>query len=179
MIDQMIRVPSVVGQMIKGEQGEATEGEQRNDASNSQREHGASAEGEHKKVEMVIDGEKVLASKALAEEMKRSEVASKIVTVSITILPPLTIREPASGSSALDRRFRQRESKIARGKGKGKLVERADEFHAYGDGEEFDSEQAMVIMISDNETGLIESKNKLQTSVSKSIKNTGGLYMFT
>ena len=87
-----------------------------------------------------------MASVALAEEMRRSEFVSR------TVLPPLTIREPASGSTALDRRFKQREVEIAKGKGKEKLVEYAYEFHAYGDGEEFHSEQVVVIMISDNES---------------------------
>ncbi|KAL1826653.1 hypothetical protein ACET3Z_005065 [Daucus carota] len=88
----------------------------------------------------------VLTSVTLAEEMKRSE------SVSRTVLPPVTIREPAFGSSALDRRFRHREEEIAKGKGKQKLVEYADIFNAYGDGEEFDLVQATVIMVNDNES---------------------------
>ena len=94
----------------------------------------------------MIDGEKVLTSVTLAEEMKRSE------SVSRTVLPPVTIREPAFGSSALDRRFRHREEEISKGKGKQKLVKYADIFNAYGDGEEFDLVQATVIMVNDNES---------------------------
>ena len=87
-----------------------------------------------------------MASVALAEEMRRSEFVSR------TVLPPLTIREPASGSTALDRRFKQREVEIAKGKGKEKFVEYVDIFHAYGDGEDFNSEQASIIMIRNNES---------------------------
>ena len=48
---------------------------------------------------MEIDGEMVLASVAFAEEMKKSEAASRTVKVNINVLPSLTIREPTFGSS--------------------------------------------------------------------------------
>ncbi|KAL1826649.1 hypothetical protein ACET3Z_005061 [Daucus carota] len=73
---------------------------------------------------MEIDGEKVLASVAFADEMKRSDAASRTV---------------------------KREAEIAKGKEKGKLVEYEMNFMPIGDGEEFYSEQAAVFMISDNE----------------------------
>ena len=58
----------------------------------------------------------MLENKSLAEEMNSSEAARRNVYVSITVLPPLRIREPTFGSSSLERSHRQREEEIARGK---------------------------------------------------------------
>ncbi|WOG86531.1 hypothetical protein DCAR_0205742 [Daucus carota subsp. sativus] len=88
----------------------------------------------------------------LGESAPREQMKQPRATVSRTVLPPVTIREPAFGSSALNKRFRQREEEIAKGKGKQKLVEYADIFNAYGDGEEFDLVEATVIMVNDNES---------------------------
>ena len=54
----------------------------------------------------------------------------------------------------MDRRFRKREEEIAKGKGKEKFAEYAYIFHAYGDGEDFNSEQASVIVIRNNESAM-------------------------
>ena len=98
---------------------------------------------------MIIDGERVLASKTLAEELNSSEDARRNVFVSRTIFPPLRMREPTSGSFALERSFKQREEEITKRKGKEKLAEYADEVHHY---REFDLEQVVVIMTSNMES---------------------------
>ena len=83
---------------------------------------------------MVIDGESVLTNRSMAKEMNRSEAAKWNVSACRTFLPPLRIKETICGSSAMEKTFKQREEEIAKGKGKGKLVEYADELHTYTDG---------------------------------------------
>ena len=58
--------------------------------------------------------------------MNSSEDARRSVSVRRTVLPPLRIREPTSGSSTLERSFKQREEEIAKVKGKKKHAEYVD-----------------------------------------------------
>ncbi|WOG86518.1 hypothetical protein DCAR_0205729 [Daucus carota subsp. sativus] len=122
----------------KREHEASAQGEQGEHEASTQREYGEATHGELNTVEIEINGERVLANISLAEDMNRSEAVRRNASVSRTILPPLRTWEPTSGSSALERSFRQREEEIAKGKGKGKLVEYADEPHTYTDDEQFE-----------------------------------------
>ncbi|KAL1818297.1 hypothetical protein ACET3Z_013168 [Daucus carota] len=114
---------------------------------------------------MMIDCERVLVSESLDEELNRSEDARRNVSVSKTVLPPLRIREPTSGSSVLEISFRWREEEIAKGKGKEKLAEYADEVHHYTDGGEFESEQAAVIMTSNRESVMFHQDEQFENLI--------------
>ena len=126
---------------------------------------------------MMIDGERVLISESLAEELNRSVDARRNVSVSRIVLPPLRIKEPTSGSSALERSFRRREEEIAKGKGKKKLAEYADEVHHYTDGEEFDSEQAVVILTSDRESVIYHQDEQFKKLIQDARTGSGNRLM--
>ncbi|KAK1388848.1 hypothetical protein POM88_017026 [Heracleum sosnowskyi] len=101
-------------------------------------------------VEVDLDGEKVLMSKATQDAMQRRPASRH------PILPPVTIREPTSATqeTALQKRWREMEEQNKLGKGKGKLPESIQKGNTWSNGTEFDQEEANTIIVDYRESTL-------------------------
>ncbi|KAK1365755.1 hypothetical protein POM88_041316 [Heracleum sosnowskyi] len=101
-------------------------------------------------VEVDLDGERVLMSKATQDALQRRPASRH------PILPHVTIREPTSATqeTALQKRWREMEEQNKLGKGKGKLPESIHKGHTWSNGTEFDQEEANTIMVDYRESTL-------------------------
>ncbi|KAK1384765.1 hypothetical protein POM88_022500 [Heracleum sosnowskyi] len=101
-------------------------------------------------VEVDLDGERVLMSKATQDAMQRRPASRH------PILPPVTIREPtpATQESALQRRWREMEEQNKIGKGKGKLPESIHKGNTWSNGTEYDQEEVNTLMVDYRESTL-------------------------
>ncbi|KAK1369046.1 hypothetical protein POM88_035138 [Heracleum sosnowskyi] len=101
-------------------------------------------------VEVDLDGERVLMSKATQDAMQRRPASRH------PILPPVTIREPtpATQESALQRRWREMEEHNKIGKGKGKLPESIHKGNTWSNGTEYDQEEVNTLMVDYRESTL-------------------------
>ncbi|KAK1371132.1 hypothetical protein POM88_037224 [Heracleum sosnowskyi] len=101
-------------------------------------------------VEVELDGEQVLMSKATQDAMQRRPASRH------PILPPVIIREPTSVNqeTALQKKWREMEEQNKLGKGKGKLPESIHKGNIWSNGTEFDQEEANTLMVDYRESTL-------------------------
>ncbi|KAK1388230.1 hypothetical protein POM88_016408 [Heracleum sosnowskyi] len=116
-------------------------------------------------VEVDLDGERVLMSKATQDALQRRPASRH------PILPPVTIREPTSATqeTALQKRWREMEEQNKLGKGKGKLPESIHKGHTWSNGTQFDQEEANTIMVDYRESTLQNHDTKFSSLVEEAM----------
>ncbi|KAK1364713.1 hypothetical protein POM88_040274 [Heracleum sosnowskyi] len=94
-------------------------------------------------VEVDLDGERVLMSKATQDALQRRPTSRH------PILPPVVIREPTpeTQETALQKKWREMEEQNKLGKGKGKLPESIHKGNTWSNGTEYDQEEANTLMV--------------------------------
>ncbi|KAK1383256.1 hypothetical protein POM88_020991 [Heracleum sosnowskyi] len=122
-------------------------------------------------VEVDLDGERVLMSKATQDAMQRRPASRH------PILPPVTIREPtpASQESALQRRWREMEEQNKSGKGKGKLPESIHKGNTRSNGTEYDQEEANTLMVDYRESTLHNHDSEFSSLVEEAMNAPSNL----
>ncbi|KAK1395345.1 hypothetical protein POM88_014401 [Heracleum sosnowskyi] len=116
-------------------------------------------------VEVDLDGERVLMSKATQDAMQRRPASRH------PILPPVKIREPtpATQESALQRRWREIEEHNKIGKGKGKLPESIHKGNTWSNGTEYDQEEANTLMVDYRESTLHNHDSEFSSLVEEAM----------
>ncbi|KAK1392583.1 hypothetical protein POM88_011639 [Heracleum sosnowskyi] len=116
-------------------------------------------------VEVDLDGERVLMSKATQDAMQRRPASKH------PILPPVTIREPTSATreSALQRRWREMEEQNKVGKGKGKLPESIHKGNTWSNGTEYDQEEVNTLMVDYRENTLHNHDSEFSSLVEEAM----------
>ncbi|KAK1397799.1 hypothetical protein POM88_007662 [Heracleum sosnowskyi] len=118
-------------------------------------------------VEVDLDGEKVLMSKATQDAMQRRSASRH------PILPPVTIREPTSATqeTALQKKWKEMEEQNKLGKGKGKLPESIQKGNTWSNGTEFDQEEANTIMVDYRESTLHNHDTEFSSVVEEAMNS--------
>ncbi|KAK1368540.1 hypothetical protein POM88_034632 [Heracleum sosnowskyi] len=116
-------------------------------------------------VEVELDGEQVLMSKATQDAMQRKPASRH------PILPPVMIRKPApeTQETALQKKWREMEEQNKLGKGKGKLPESIQEGLMWSNGTQFDQEEANVLMVEYRESTLHNHDSEFSSLVEKAM----------
>ncbi|KAK1378960.1 hypothetical protein POM88_025704 [Heracleum sosnowskyi] len=116
-------------------------------------------------VEVDLDGERVLMSKATQDAMQRRPASRH------PILPPVTIREPTSATqeSALQRRWREMEEQNKLGKGKGKLPESIHKGNTWSNGTEYDQEEVNTLTVDYRESTLHNHDSEFSSLVEEAM----------
>ncbi|KAK1384463.1 hypothetical protein POM88_022198 [Heracleum sosnowskyi] len=122
-------------------------------------------------VEVDLDGERVLMSKATQDAMQRRPASRH------PILPPVIIREPTptSQESALQRRWREMEEQNKSGKGKGKLPESIHKGNTWSNGTEYDQEEANTLMVDYRESTLHNHDSEFSSLVEEAMNAPSNL----
>ncbi|KAK1352449.1 hypothetical protein POM88_053388 [Heracleum sosnowskyi] len=116
-------------------------------------------------VEVDLDGERVLMSKATQDAMQRRPASRH------PILPPVIIREPTSATqeSALQRRWKEMEEQNKVGKGKGKLPESIHKGNTWSNGTEYDQEEVNTLMVDYRESTLHNHDSEFSSLVEEAM----------
>ncbi|KAK1356526.1 hypothetical protein POM88_049782 [Heracleum sosnowskyi] len=116
-------------------------------------------------VEVELDGEQVLMSKATQDALQRRPASRH------PILPPVVIREPTpeTQETALQKKWREMEEQNKLGKGKGKLPESIQEGIMWSNGTQFDQEEANVLMVDYRESTLHNHDSEFCSLVEKAM----------